>query len=144
MVVVPVSRHPAQIARIFDRLFDGAFEADTRKPALDVAEADAAYTVKVDLPGVAKEDVKISIEGKRVGIQAQPHVEAEAKEGDAGGDRVGERIVYRERPAAKFSRSFVLPQEIDQAASNAKLEHGVLTLSLAKRRADSAAQLTVN
>jgi HSP20 family protein len=117
-------------------LFEHAFADSARKPALDVAEADAQYVIKVDLPGVTKEDVKISIDGKRVGIEAQTQADKQDKDGD--------RIVYRERLASSYARSFTLPQEIDQSASNAKLEHGVLTLSLAKRQATSAAQLTVN
>jgi HSP20 family protein len=137
MFIVPVARHAAPFSRVFDHLFEHAVAADSaRKPALDVSEADAQYVVKVDLPGVAKEDVKISIDGKRVGIEAQSRAEKEDKE--------GEQIVYRERLASSYARSFTLPQEIDQEASNAKLEHGVLTLSLAKRQASSAARLTVN
>jgi len=147
MFLVPMTRQSADLARSLDRLFDddlfGRFFAparsessNTRSPALDVSESDKAYTVKLDLPGVAKDDVKIAIDGRRVTVEAQTQKVEEKKEGD--------RVVYSERSSASYARSFTLPQEIDQAASAAKMEHGVLTLTLAKRGAPQASQLTVS
>ncbi len=146
MFLVPMTRN-AELARSFDRLFDDTFErffapaaqAGTdvaRSPALDVAESERAYTVKLDLPGVAKEDVKVSIDGRRISIEAQTRKEEEKKE--------GERVVYRERSVSSFARSFTVAAEVDQAESVAKMENGVLTLTLAKRGAAASAQLTVN
>ena len=144
MFLVPMTRHSADLARSFDRLFDeGLFGAPnradvpaTRSPALDVAETERAYTVKLDLPGVAKEDVKIAIEGRRVSV------EATTARGDEKKD--GERVLYAERSVASYARSFTLPVDVDQAESSARMEHGVLTLQLAKRGASKATQLTVN
>ena len=45
------------------------------------------------------------------------------------------RVLYAERSVASYARSFTLPVEVDQAESSAKMEHGVLTLQLAKRGA---------
>ena len=143
MVVVPVSRYSA---RAFDRIFDEAYERffgnprppapNARTPALDVVENDGGYTVHVDMPGVAKDDIKVAIDGRRVDVSAEVKKDAEAKD--------GERLVHRERSAASWSRSFTLPSELDQGASNAKLENGVLTLVLGKKRAPGAAHLTIN
>jgi HSP20 family protein len=142
MFIVPVTRD----ARPFSRLFDDTLErffapvtAETptaRNPALDVAESDRAYTVKLDMPGVVKEDVKVSVEGRQVSVQAQSEKADERRE--------GERIVYRERSATAYARSFTLAAEVDQAEAQAKLENGVLTLTLPKRGVRSAAQVTVN
>ena len=144
MFLVPMTRNASQLARSFDRLFDDSFERffapstqdSQRSPALDVAVSDRAYTVKLDLPGVAKEDVKVSIDGRRVSVEAQTRKEEEKKEGD--------RIVYRERSLASFARSFTLASDVDQAESSAKLENGVLTLTLAKRGAPASAQISVS
>jgi len=111
-------------------------DAALRSPALDVAESDAGYNVSLDLPGVAKEDVKIAIDGRHVSVSAKSQRE-EAQ-------RDGERLIYRERAAASFERSFALPEEIDEAASLAKLDNGVLSLTLAKKRVAPARTLTVN
>ena len=144
MFLVPMTRNASELARSFDRLFDDGFDrffapsaaGAQRSPALDVAESDRAYTVKLDLPGVVKEDVKVSIDGRRVSVEAQARKDEEKKEGD--------RIVYRERSLASYARSFTVAAEIDQAESGAKLENGVLTLTLAKRGAPASAQITVN
>ena len=144
MFLVPMTRNASELARSFDRLFDDSFDrflspsapGAQRSPALDVAESDRAYTVKLDLPGVAKEDVKVAIDGRRVSVEAQARKDEEKKEGD--------RIVYRERSLASYARSFTVAAEIDQAESGAKLENGVLTLTLAKRNAPASARITVN
>lgn len=134
MFIVPLTYPSARFARSLDRFF--AADDSARSPALDVAETDTSYAVTLDVPGVAKEDVKITVEGRRVTVQAQTERSDDKKEGD--------RIVYRERAASRFARSFTLPVEIDQAESGAKLDNGVLTLTLAKRNARPATQITVN
>ena len=146
MFLVPMTRSASDLVRNLDRLFDESFDrffvgapggaSVARNPALDVAESEQAYTVTLDLPGVAKDDVKVSIEGRRVSI--------EAKSAKANERRDGDRVLVRERAASSYARSFVLPAELDQERSNAKLEHGVLTLELAKRQATPATKITVN
>lgn len=145
MFLVPVNRDVRQFSRLLDDTFDrffgaGAGSGETqpaaRTPALDVVESDRHYTVRLEVPGVAKEDVKVSIDGRHVSVQAQSQPSEEKKE--------GERIVYRERALAAYARSFTLAAEVDQAEAGARLENGVLTLTLPKRGARSAAQLTVN
>jgi HSP20 family protein len=145
MFLVPLSRNAAEFSRSFERLFDDSFDrffapaakgSSLRSPALDVSESERAYTVKLDLPGVAKEDVNIAIDGRRVSVEAQTRKDEEKKEGD--------RVVYRERSLASYARSFSVAADVDQAESSAKLENGVLTLTLAKRGAPAAARITVN
>jgi HSP20 family protein len=146
MFLVPMTRSASDLVRSFDRLFDESLDrffvsvpngaASKRSPALDVAESEQAYTVTLDLPGVAKDDVKVSIEGRKVSIEAKSSKANERKDGD--------RVLVRERAASTFARSFVLPAELDQERSNAKLEHGVLTLELAKRGDASVKRITVN
>ncbi|HLQ19845.1 MAG TPA: Hsp20/alpha crystallin family protein, partial [Tabrizicola sp.] len=117
--------HPARVARALRQ-----FDADVaRTPALDISEDDKAYNVTVDMPGVAKEAVKVRVEGRRV------HIETASEEAAAPTD--GSRVLYRERRAARYARSFSLPVEIDQSQSQARFENGVLTLNLVKRVAEN-------
>lgn len=148
MFLVPLTRS-SELARNFDRLFDDSFDRffsasngndSTRSPALDVTESDRGYTVHMDLPGVAKEDVQVSIDGRRITVQAQARRSDEKRDDKKDGDRV----VYRERSVASFARTFTLPLEVDQAESSAKLDNGVLTLTLPKRGARTASQIAVN
>ncbi len=148
MFIVPVSRPSHEVGRQLTRLFDDAFGRafdnvfspagtdSVRNPALDVVESEHAYTLQLEMPGVAKEDIKVSIEGRQVSVQAQSPRADERSE--------GERVVYRERPATSYARSFTLPAEVDQTEAGARLEHGVLTLTLPKRGARSASHITVN
>ncbi len=161
MFIVPVSRRAAVRARHFDRLFDTAFDqlftqpvadsAPVRQPAIDVSESDRGYVVTLDVPGVTREDVKVSIDGGRVSIVAEARTTqasedvaaADAATTDAAAPKNTDRLILRERAFASFARSFTLQSEIDQSASQARLENGVLTLTLTKRSA-SETQLTVN
>jgi HSP20 family protein len=147
MFLVPMTRRSndlAQFSRLFDetfeRFFQGAPAGDAApaavSPALDVTDTPQAWLVKLDVPGVAKEDVKVSIDGSQVSIEAQLRKDDEKKE--------GERVIYRERSVTRFARSFTLPAEVDQSESGAKLENGVLTLTLAKKRAVQSTQLQIN
>jgi HSP20 family protein len=150
MFIVPVSRRTAARGHHLDRLFDSAIDqflsqpaadsAPVRRPALDVSESDRGYVVTLDVPGVTREDVKVSIDGRRVSIVAEARAaQAPATEAPKNTDRA----ILRERAVASFARSFTLQSEIDQSSSQARLENGVLTLTLTKRSANET-QLTVN
>ena len=147
MFLVPTSRQANDLSRSLERLFDDSFgnffgqdarelSQALRSPALDVSESDSAYTVKLDMPGVPKEAVKITVDGRRINIEAEQNKEEEKKE--------GERVLYRERSVSRFARSFTLPQEISESDSSASMEHGVLTLRLAKRQAKVGARIAVS
>ncbi|MDT8997826.1 Hsp20/alpha crystallin family protein [Paucibacter sp. APW11] len=146
MFFVPVARHANEFSRSLERLFDdglAGLNAEPREaaialrsPALDVSETDQLYTVRLEMPGVPKDAVKITIDGRRVNVEAEQRRDEEKKD--------GERVLYRERSVSRFSRSFALPEEINQSDSSAKMDHGVLTLTLAKRLAKGATQLAVN
>ena len=68
---------------------------------------------------------RLTIEGRRVDVTAQALKADDKKDSD--------RVVYSERAVASFARSLTLPTELDQTASDATLETGVLTLTLAKK-----------
>ena len=129
-----------------DRLFDGARDgarkaADVRTPALDVSETDANYTLVLDVPGVAREQLKVTVEGRRVAIETIATPDASAVNADAAPVA---RELYRERTAARYARTVSLPAEVDQAASQAKVENGVLTLTLAKKVPTGATQISIS
>jgi HSP20 family protein len=146
MFVVPLShaRRASVQHRAFDRLFDesidrlfGGSSTGTRTPAMDVVETDAAYNVVLDVPGVAKDQLKVSVEGRRVSIETIEAAAADTK-------TTGERTLYRERNAPRYARTVSLPAEVDQTASQARFENGVLTLTLAKKVPTGATQLTIS
>ena len=159
MFVLPLSRSAhrsvsPQFSRVIDRLFDESFDhslrgaaasTQARTPALDVSETDTAYNVVFDVPGVAREQIKVSVEGRRVSIETVDLPKAASAEGAAAeAPKEATRSLYRERSNARYARTVSLPAEVDQTASQAKFENGVLTLTLAKKVATGATQLNIN
>lgn len=136
MFVFPIAHRATHLSRHLDQLFDAKLDTVALySPAIDVSETEAAYVVQLDLPGVAKEAVKVDIDGRRVTIDAQQARETAAE---------GTKTLLRERAQTRFSRSFALAREINQAQSSAKLENGVLTLTLTKRVAEGTGSLSVS
>lgn len=101
---------------------DSSGEARIR---LDVSETENAYAVRAEMPGVRKDNVKITIDGNKVSIRAENRSEHEQKE--------GETVLRRERFYGVQSRSFALAHEIDDGSATAKYEDGILTLHLPKK-----------
>lgn len=111
---------PRAFDRSFERFVNDAFVSGPQR-SLSVAQDDKSWTLSLDVPGLAREELSIGIEGAVVRIESK----AEAK-----------------RP---LKAAYELPQEIDVAHSEAKLENGVLTLKLAKLAPVSRVQpLAVN
>jgi len=102
---------------------------------LDVNEDDKGYIVNIDMPGVKKEDIDISIEGNQVAVRAEVKRE---KSRDKG------KEIYNERYSGQAYRSFTLPAEIDSTAAQANYDGGVLTLTLPKKTGTASKHLSVN
>lgn len=103
---------------------------------VDVSENDKAYTVRADIPGAKKDDIAVNIDDNEVSISAEVKEEKEKKN--------GERLIRKERYYGKVYRSFTLPQDVDEKAAQAHYEQGVLELTLPKKPASKAKQLTVS
>jgi HSP20 family protein len=102
---------------------------------LDAAEDGDAYRITAEMPGVRKEDIKVAVEGDSVSITAEVRQEKLAQE--------GERMVRRERYFGQLSRSFTLPQPVDESAAQASYADGVLKLTLPKRDASRFKRIIV-
>lgn len=103
------------------------------KIKVDVKEDDKAYTVNAEVPGVKKEDIHVSIDGNIVTLSSEVK-----QENKTGGN--GEKMLRSERYYGAISRSFQLPQEIDEKESKAKYDNGVLTLTLPKKATNGGAK----
>lgn len=111
---------------------------DTKEaPALtvDVTEQDEAYAIHAEIPGVNKEDIHVSIDGAVVSISAERRNQKEVRDSD--------KILRSERYFGKVSRSFQLPQEVDESQASAKYSEGVLELLLPKKAASQAKRLSI-
>ena len=101
---------------------------------LDLKEAEKAYTVHAEIPGVRKEDIEVSIEGNLVTIRAEVRREKEEK---------GETMLRSERYYGAVARSFTLATDVDEKTATAKYADGVLELMLPKKAGGSTRRLQV-
>lgn len=115
-------------------VYEGAQTALPRV-RLDVSERNGAYVVAADLPGVRKEDIQVAIDGAQVTLTAEVKREKETAD--------GERVLHTERVYGKVSRSFTLPQELDEVKAEAKFRDGVLELTLPKKAAAARKAITI-
>ena len=108
-----VFRHPPAMRRYAHRM------------PMDVADKGDHYEVMVELPGIRKDDVKLSLEDGvlSVGIESKE----EKSEEDEG------RYVHRERSDYRCSRCIRLPDEVDPEKVTASMEDGILNIALEKR-----------
>ena len=100
------------------------------RPSVDIAEGRKAYKVRVEIPGIEREDVSIELqEGDRLVIRAEKRLDHEE-------DEEGYHLV--ESSYGAFQRVLSLPQDADAAATEAKFRNGVLKLTIPKRATPTA------
>ena len=117
-------------------------QEQTPRMRMDVTETEKEYTVKAEIPGVQKEDIKVAINGNQVSLTAEIKEEKSADGGGAGGTGSGGTL-RNERYYGQVHRSFTLPQEVDDDQAGARYENGVLTLTLPKKVGTGGKQLTI-
>jgi HSP20 family protein len=123
---VRYNRDPFSFARellSWDPFFN-ARQVSAYVPAFEVKETTEAFVVKADVPGVAEPDLDIAVHNNVLTISGTRHAE-DRKE--------GESFALYERQYGSFSRSFSLPDSADGDRVEAKLENGVLGLTIFKK-----------
>jgi HSP20 family protein len=119
--------------RTFDAMFDSLFpmvrssepgedREAFRMPLVNINENDAGYVITMELPGVEKKDVDVSVDGKELVVTAERAEKVES-----------EGLLRREIHSEKYKRSFTLGDTIDAESIKAKLENGVLKITLSRK-----------
>jgi HSP20 family protein len=104
--------------------------------AVDVREDGDHFYVQAELPGFKKEDVDITLENQQLTISAERKEETR-QDGPKG------ELLLHERRYNRFMRSFTLPPTVDEQTVNAKLQDGVLTITLNKREETKPRKINV-
>jgi HSP20 family protein len=147
--MTPLMLRRDALPSLFDEFFNDVFQRaaapaaraagnDPRtalRPRMDVIDRGERFEVLFDLPGVAKQDIQVSIEGARLSLSAEHNVTREFKD--------GERLLHAERVAACYARSVELPAEVAEEGACASFDNGVLRLDLPKRAAVASKRLTI-
>ena len=103
-------------------------------PLADIVERDKEYLIKVDLPEVRKEDVKVLFDDGVLTIKGERKVEKEEK---------GDKVHRTERFYGMFERSFVLPEDVDVKTIRAESKEGVLVIHLPRVAVEKARPLAI-
>ena len=99
-------------------------------PHADVYQSDKEYTIELDLPGIDRAALDISIDNDKLLIRGVRAIEQETRH-------------RRERPHGRFLRRFTVPANIDQKAISAEYKDGVLRVRLPKRKAPQAQKVEI-
>ena len=117
---------------LFDPLYDpmrslGTRVADWLKPASAASSSDNAYSISMELPGVAEDDIDLSVNNGNMTIRGEKKTEREKK---------GDTWYFSERQYGAFSRSFKLPEDADSSKATAKMKDGVLQITVPRIAVD--------
>jgi HSP20 family protein len=118
-----------EINRMFENYLQGGTTDDSTfgptiwTPAVDILEKEDEYLVKVELPGVNKDDVKITLESNILTVKGEKHQEQEEK---------NQSYHRLERTHGSFQRSFTLPTTVRNDKIDATFKDGVLSVVLPK------------
>lgn len=98
--------------------------SDWLRPASDASSDDKAYRITLELPGVAEDDIHLTVENGMVSVKGEKKAEREEK---------GKDWFFSERQFGSFQRSFRLPADADAAGVAADLHDGVLTVTIPRQ-----------
>jgi HSP20 family protein len=121
-----------------DSRADGQDEALTTSsfaPPVDVYEDEHNVTLKIEVPGIDEKDIDVRIENNTLTVHGERKFEQEEKE---------ENYRRVERQYGSFTRTFTLPNTVDQESVQADYDKGVLKIKLAKKQEAKPKQIKVN
>lgn len=129
-----LARRDDLFAELF-RDFLGLGDVDlSLQPPADVAETDAEITVKLEVPGVAKDDLKVSATDDSLTVRGETRKEVETN---------GKNVHRQEIRYGSFQRTMPLPADVDPSKTHAELANGVLTVTLPKAAHAKAKRIDV-
>ena len=105
-----------------------------RRPYFDIAESEDSFDVKVSVPGVSREGVNVSITGENLNIVASRVPE----------NRKGVRVLRQELSESDYRLDLRLNVSIDEENVQAKVENGILNLTLPKSAESKTRKIAIN
>ena len=128
-----------RLSRLMDEALAGGWNGGTLAsawtPSVDVFEDKENLKIVMEIPGVSPEDVKISLENQVLTVQGEKKQVAE---------ETSERWHRYERSYGSFERMFTLPGSVDTGRIQARVEHGLLTLTLPKAEQARPRQIEIS
>lgn len=127
-----------EVDSLFDRFFDrsGEDQGSTAvwSPRTDLVEKDDAFHLRLDVPGMSKDDISINLQNGTLTVSGERSSERTEE---------GEEYVRVERAFGNFHRTFRLPDAVDQDNIEAAYEDGVLTINVPKTEESTRRQIEI-
>jgi len=125
------------ISRLFDDAWrrSGVTKSGSWYPAVDLAETETEFKLMAELPGLTRDEVKITLNGNVITLQGTKQSETESKENN---------WVHVERTYGAFERSFRLGGPVDKSKVKARFENGVLTVVLPKSEESRSREINID
>lgn len=129
-----------EIDRLFERLFSrsdlssGSSGSRNFFPEVDIKENEKQYQIKANLPGIDEKDIEVYFDKGTLYIQGKYSSEKEEKDNN---------YIKRERAWGEFSRNFNLPNADTNAEIEAKIENGVLKITIPKSKASDMKRIKI-
>lgn len=142
-MLLRVVHHPREYEspdalRILSKLFAESSSSAGREQSLpmpvEFKEHSDRYELVAELPGVTKEDLRISIEQRTITIKGQ---RKPAPNGDSA------KLIHSEIPTGAFARSFVVPKDVEAEKLDARLSDGILRLTMPKSERSLPREITI-
>jgi HSP20 family protein len=123
------------LSNMFDEdFFPSVINAFDSNYGVDIYETEEAVCVEAQVPGMSEEDIKVTIEGSVLTIEAQKEVESSDKNKIA---------VYQESKQTSFRYSTSLPRMVDSSKAEAEVENGIVTITMPKMESEKAKRINV-
>lgn len=140
--MLPVINRNNWMPEVFNDFFDTDFmtRANATAPAINVKETDKDYTVEVAAPGMTKDDFNVNVD-KDGNLHIHMEAHTEKKDEDKKSHYLRREFAY-----SKFEQTLLLPEDVKKEAIEAKVNDGVLTVTLPKMEkpaAEAARQIEV-
>lgn len=120
---------------IMDELFSNVQTTrDSFIPSIDISETDTVFEILAQVPGINKEDIKISLENNRLTISGERKLEKEES---------GKKYHRVETQYGSFKRSLQLPDSIDSESIKATYENGILAITISKKEEEAKRQIEI-
>jgi len=119
----------------FNRGSDELMTSGTFVPPVDIYEDEQSITLKMEVPGVAQENLNLHLENNTLTVSGERKFEKNEKE---------ENFHRIERRYGSFTRSFTLPNTVDGEKVNAAYDNGILSIQLAKKAEAKPKQIKIN
>ena len=123
-----------EVDRILGRTQHNGDATHAWLPVVDIEQTKDAVVLKFDLPGMKREDVSIEVEGRTLTVSGERKEETEEKH---------EGYYSRERSIGRFSRSFMLPENVEESKIEAKFKDGVLIVKVPRSAEEKPRKISI-